>query len=382
MRLFTPSVLSLFVAGAATAAALGQATPAQPAAPAGQPGAPAGNQQPGTPGAQPGQLSRPPGIQTTPPAGPTPGNVAPSPGAVPGQPGAPQPQPIPGQPGAPQPQPIPGQPGAPQPQPIPGQPGAPQTQPIPGQPGAPLQPAQPGAQPVPPNPLQPGPQPVPPNPLQPGNQAGQQPNGTAQVQANASFGGFGNFGFGASAPFFADQDVRSSLNLTEQQFGTLNQAAQRMMTDFRGQLDKLGNLSDADRNARAQELWNNVNSEIMTNAAKVLKPEQLDRFRQVALQYRGIDAFRDPMVQQKLTLTDDQQSHLRSVRDAFQKQAANIAQLAETNRDEARTRWQALQKEMGTRINGILTADQQKQWAELTGDPVQFSFSAEANRGQ
>lgn len=253
---------------------------------------------------------------------------------------------------------------------------------------------------MPANPAQPGQQPqvVPPTQIQQGgtgqtpaaqpNQAtGQPANGANQNQvqanANASIGGFGNFGVGASAPFFADQSIRTGMNLSEAQFGQLNQLNTRLTGDFRTQLDKLGaNLSDADRAARTQELFNNLNNQIMTDAAKVLKPEQLDRFRQVALQYRGIDAFRDPAVQQKLTLSADQQSHLRSVREAFQKQAANIGTLAQSNRDQALTQWQALQKEMAARVNGLLTAEQQKQWAELIGEPVQFSLQTSARTGE
>ena len=104
--------------------------------------------------------------------------------------------------------------------------------------------------------------------------------------------------------------------------------------------------------------------------------EQSKRFDQISLQARGLQAFGDPTVAEKLKLTDDQKSKIREIAEATRGSfgGAFNKDASEGERAEARKKMAATQKENLTKVQALLTDDQKRAWKELTGEPIDIQY--------
>lgn len=204
-------------------------------------------------------------------------------------------------------------------------------------------------------------------------------------------------------PFFADPRVRQELRLTDQQFNALNRAHQnalrslnqnqtvtgqgtgtaasqraRNLQEFQTrQNTNVGGTAGTDtaaqqRAARLQEFQNRFNLDNQTVDATLTDPALRQRFNQLNWQFRGLSAFLDPTIQRQLNLTSEQQRHLMRLNTEFRR---DFNQLLRTARTDPTLEQQVLdlRSQFLTQANALLTPEQQQLWAQLTGQPFQFS---------
>jgi len=218
-------------------------------------------------------------------------------------------------------------------------------------------------------PTQPGlvTQPVP----QPG-QAGQARPGQADVQLPV----------GQTTPFpqalFRMNDVARSLNVTQLQTERLNQITQQLQDRFRVDLNNINGLTGLtpqERAARLQQLNQQYNLTWMNGAQNVFDAQQMNRYRQLSLQFGGFRSLADPQIQRQLNLTNDQAQQLTGVNLWSQQQLQGIAQQAATDPSQAAVLYRNYQAQAQTRLNGILSPDQQRAWQGMVGDPFNFQMS-------
>jgi len=80
--------------------------------------------------------------------------------------------------------------------------------------------------------------------------------------------------------------VQQELKLTEEQRDKVSALGEQLREKFRGLGQELRGLSPEEREKRVQA----VNEEVEKELAKVLKKEQLQRLKQIALQVEGLAA--------------------------------------------------------------------------------------------
>jgi len=175
-------------------------------------------------------------------------------------------------------------------------------------------------------------------------------------------------------PWFSNPQVRQQFKLTDQQYNALNQAYgtawQQYQQGIQG-LDK--GLTDAQRAQRIQEMQQGFYRNFGTNLSQTINdPQQLQRFQQMQLQYRGYGAFSDPTVQEKLKLTPEQRQKLGQYGTEWEKEMTGLAQGYEKDPTAAGKRFSELQTQAGERLNTILTPEQQRAWQEMTGPRYTF----------
>jgi hypothetical protein len=104
---------------------------------------------------------------------------------------------------------------------------------------------------------------------------------------------------------------------------------------------------------------------------EVLDPNQTKRLKQIVLQIQGVNAFTDAKVQSALKLNDDQKEGIKT---ALEKQQEETKELfAELkggggNFQEFGEKMAAIRKGTMEKINGLLTANQKRQWTEMIGE--------------
>lgn len=157
-----------------------------------------------------------------------------------------------------------------------------------------------------------------------------------QQQPKKKFGGFGGFrgmggGFGQNpVNLLYNEQVKKELEIADEQLEKLPDA-----------LDKA--------------------------VAEVLNENQLKRFKQIRLQTRGNQVFTDPKVAAQLKISDEQQENIKSIlKEALQEQMA-IGKEAQDDFKAAIEKNAALEKETKEKVQGVLTADQRKQWKQMIG---------------
>jgi hypothetical protein len=174
-------------------------------------------------------------------------------------------------------------------------------------------------------------------------------------------------------PWFSNQDIRSKLNLNEQQFNALNKAYGEAYSKYSTGSGQFGNnLSAEERARKTQELQGTFNQS-MNRAVEetITDPQQRQRYNQLYLQYQGYGAFDDPALQQKLNLTDAQRQQLRQFQDEWNAQMQTYSR--DRARDTDRTRWNEMRKQYGDRLNSVLNEQQRQTWRQMTGEPFNFS---------
>jgi Spy/CpxP family protein refolding chaperone len=215
-------------------------------------------------------------------------------------------------------------------------------------------------------------------------------------------------------PWFSDPGVRDELRLTDEQYEQLieshTQASERYNSTVAG-LGVNADLSDQDRNSRLQRLQNTYQNNVITRADAALNDAaQRERFRQLHWQYQGSNAFRDPFIQEKLQLSNEQLLNIArygrngeissgtsgAPLDERQNNAnaglgvgaaaninASTGSIAQSNQGtiSQQERIRAVRLEMMNRIHGTLTPQQQQAWSQMVGAPYDVGVNAQGPRG-
>jgi len=184
--------------------------------------------------------------------------------------------------------------------------------------------------------------------------------------------GFGMFGGGMGYALVGNKSVQQELKLSDEQ----TQKATKLAEDLRAKAtEKMEGLSQEERRGeKGREVRQAINEEAKTAVKECLKPEQLARLDQIILQQRGLQAFNDPKIQEKLGLNDEQKSKVKELADDTQAKMREIFQESQNDRAAAMPKMAALRKESMEKAVGVLTDGQKKTWKELTGEPFEVKF--------
>lgn len=187
----------------------------------------------------------------------------------------------------------------------------------------------------------------------------------ALVQAQQR-GGRGFGGFGMNTLFLLGQkSVAEELKLSDEQKTKVKELQEKQREVFQ----TLRDLSQEERRAKMQEMAKAVD--------QVLKPQQLKRVKQIALQQAGVRAVNDEEVAKALKVTDEQKDKIREIgRESFEK-LRDIG----FDEDKAKEREQ-LQKETNEKMMAVLTSEQKTKLKEMEGEPFKGKIERPQFRGR
>jgi Spy/CpxP family protein refolding chaperone len=188
----------------------------------------------------------------------------------------------------------------------------------------------------------------------------------ALAQQRGPFGG----GFGASPLMLLGQkSVQEELKLTDEQVKQVTELQEKQRAnrpDFQG-------LGREEIQKKMAELRKTENEAI----AKILKPEQLKRAKQIALQQQvrfGIGfALNNEEIAKSLKITDEQKEKLREIQGKAREQMQGLGR-----DEEGAKKRQEIMKATNEKVEGVLTAEQKTKLKGLQGEP----FKGEIRRPQ
>lgn len=161
--------------------------------------------------------------------------------------------------------------------------------------------------------------------------------------------------------------TQEELKLSQKQVGEVLAFSKEYVDRMAEDGKKLGPGLSPDFLEKARRLDDARTSWGMAKLAAILRPEQFERFKQIELQDRGIDAFVAPEIAKQLSITAEQSAKI----EAFRAEAkAEIARLRQTTKGlEFVTKALKAQKDAAGKARAVLDARQAKLWAEMTGEP-------------
>jgi Spy/CpxP family protein refolding chaperone len=195
-------------------------------------------------------------------------------------------------------------------------------------------------------------------------------------------GGFGMMGGGRGVGIgmlIQNADVQKEIGVSDEQKEKLAEIAKGIQEKTREMFSNFMNMTDEER-AEARKKMEAENEKLL----KELKPEQLARVKQIQLQQVGVMAFNSPEVAKsvglseadagKIKLSDEQKEKLKEIGDDLRKEMQEMFQGGGFGPDSAK-KIQALMKESRAKQAGVLTDEQKKVYADMTGKPFELNLA-------
>ncbi len=194
-------------------------------------------------------------------------------------------------------------------------------------------------------------------------------------------GGRGFGGRGGGASLLSIPEVQKELKLEQAQIdliqGLRNNSFNR---------DELRSLTPEQRRERFAQIRQQQEKQL----AEILDAKQLARLKELEIQQAGVRALQRPSVQEALRLTPAQKEQLQAASTAEREAMRQVLQgfrgnggqqVTPEQRQQAFEKMRALGAETETKIMGILTDAQKKQFQALKGAPFTFPQRQRRARG-
>jgi hypothetical protein len=197
-------------------------------------------------------------------------------------------------------------------------------------------------------------------------------------------GGFG-MGMGGPAALLMRQDVQKELKLTDDQLAKLKEVGDEMREKGKEAFDKadLQGLGQQERFAKMAEIMKPVNDEAAKKITALLQPEQNKRLKQLQRQQAGVRAFTEKEVHEALKLTDEQKEQINTlVKDIDRERGELFKGGGGGNFQENFKKMAAMNAEGVEKVQAMLTAEQKKEWKELTGEKFEFKMDFGGFKGK
>jgi Spy/CpxP family protein refolding chaperone len=209
------------------------------------------------------------------------------------------------------------------------------------------------------------------------------------VEAQQPRRGGGGFGqINATTLVLSNKDLQAELKVTDEQKEKFKPVADKQsemakkqreaFKDAGGDKDKFKELFAENQKGREK-----MDEEIKKVVEATLTPEQLKRLKQIDLQAKGIRAFSNEDIAKELKITDAQSSKIKGILEEYAKDSKDLGfggggGGGGKNFDKEKAAENAKKREKLTKaamadIDETLTADQKKQWKDMTGEPFDVS---------
>lgn len=179
---------------------------------------------------------------------------------------------------------------------------------------------------------------------------------------------------GTYSGLLGNESVQKELKLDEKQIEKSKDLDEKINEQRREKFQDLQDLEGQERFAKMQEIGRELNASALKQAGEFLKPEQVERLKQIAYQVRGPQSFSEPEVAKKLHITDAQKAEIQEIqRESFQ-EMRSIFQDAGDDREAAMKKIDELRKQTLSKIEGKLNDEQRKSWKELLGNHFDIKY--------
>jgi hypothetical protein len=167
------------------------------------------------------------------------------------------------------------------------------------------------------------------------------------------------------------ESVQQELKLTTEQLRQVKEFVRDTRLRRGAEFDKQRYPTE-DRVDKAKVMLRAVSDDTLKGVVTYLKPEQLQRLKQIRIQWNGLQAFFEPETQ-ALGLTAAQKQELEKISQRLKEGMSKAVQDPSKKNLRAKLDTLAgLRRQAMARAVALLSEDQKKTWQQLTGEPFQL----------
>ena len=166
-----------------------------------------------------------------------------------------------------------------------------------------------------------------------------------------------------------NEKVQDELKLDAEQKAKIKEAVETATARQREVFGALRGVQGDERAKKLAEL-NDKNAEAVRAIKATFKPEQTERFDQISLQVRGLQALGDAPIVEKLKITDEQTKQIKEVAEGSQQKRIQLFQdirNGNIDRTKVREKQDAITKDSETKTMDVLTDEQKAQFEKMKG---------------
>jgi Spy/CpxP family protein refolding chaperone len=171
--------------------------------------------------------------------------------------------------------------------------------------------------------------------------------------------------------------VKKELNLSDDQEAKIKEATSKAQAAMREMFSGMRGLSPEEMRAKMQEMGRKMQTQAedaRTAIEATLRPEQLKRLKQIAMQVAGAQALGDKSVQKDLKLSDEQIAKIKSVGEGAMKKISEMFR-GGGNLQNAASKIEDLRKSAERDAFDVLTDDQLMLLDKMKGDKLEIPAS-------
>lgn len=165
-------------------------------------------------------------------------------------------------------------------------------------------------------------------------------------------------------------DVQKEIKLDGDQKTEITEAIQELQKSRTAAYQKLRGLKGQERVKELQKIQAKFRADEDKKLKELLKPEQVKRLDEIALQLQGIRAFQNPEVQKKLKITDAQKKKFSEVQQKGIEKRRQLSQdirNGNVQRAKAGEKYQEIQNQIEKDTKDVLTKEQKAQFDKMAG---------------
>jgi hypothetical protein len=176
-----------------------------------------------------------------------------------------------------------------------------------------------------------------------------------------------------------NKGVQQELKISDEQAQKIAVICQDVDRSYKTEMSKLVDLPRGpEKRKKIMNVIDSASNDCIKHLADVLTPEQSKRFEQIRLQEFGrvdmASALTTPHIEKALKLTNDQKAMLREIYEAVDKLVLEINEKENPPGKESAKYVSEMRKSANDMAFAVLTDDQKKAWAKLTGNPFEVKY--------
>lgn len=178
-----------------------------------------------------------------------------------------------------------------------------------------------------------------------------------------------------------NESVQKELKLTDEELVKAKEIIHEVRRKHRAEMEALRDAAPDSRGKKMLALFQANGAEVLSRLEGLLKPEQIQRLKQIKVQRAGFAAFTDKEIEKALKLSDDQKTRIKALEEELTEQGKRALEGdTRSNFEEALRKLAAARRDALKKAVELLSAGQKKTWKDLTGEPFEVKFAGPSTR--
>jgi hypothetical protein len=167
--------------------------------------------------------------------------------------------------------------------------------------------------------------------------------------------------------------IKEELKITKEQEKGIEAAWKPFWEQYGKELDARRKLTGPDKEAKEREMDMKQADAFFQSLTKTLKPEQIQRLKQITYQWLGTRLLYHPEIREQLKISEKEADQVNEAYEKMLKAIEAEAKAAKLSPEAIQKKYAHLAFGVPEKVQGPLSEEQRKKLKELLGEPYKFN---------